>query len=220
MPRWDAITRAESLSEWAVKARHELADRARSYDWAGVFDLLGNPRYADWANATRPGGRSWYAPLHQAAYAGAPVDIAARLIELGAWRALRTTDGERPLDIAHRRGHQHLQETLEPPRLIDVPDHELRPIQELFHGLIRARAGKLVDEHRLRLPELEVLLETPGGASGFSVPGMHGGFTFALVVEDGRARLTTESWSRVVGGSGQRHQITADGVTLIEEGFV
>ena len=28
------------------------------------------------------------------------------------------------------------------------------------------------------------------------------------------------SWSRVVGGSGQRHEITADATLLIDEGFV
>ncbi|MEU5943398.1 ankyrin repeat domain-containing protein [Micromonospora sp. NPDC047548] len=218
--RWDGITRSESLSEWAATARHELADRARAYDWAAVFDLLGEPRYAEWANAARPGGRSWYAPLHQAAYGGAPVEVARRLIEVGAWRALRTADGERPVDIARRQGHHHLREPLEPPRLVDVPDDELRRVQEHFHGLICHRAGKLVDEHRLRLPELEVLLETPGGGSGFSVPGMYGGFSFTLAVEDGRARLTTESWSRVVGGSGQRHEITVGGVDLVAEGFV
>jgi hypothetical protein len=35
-----------------------------------------------------------------------------------------------------------------------------------------------------------------------------------------RRTLAVESWSRVVGGSGQRHHITGDGVVLVEEGFV
>ncbi|WP_446212932.1 hypothetical protein [Micromonospora sp. IBSANI012] len=218
--RWDGITRSTSLSAWAVKARHELADRARAYDWDGVSAVLAEPRNADWINAARLDGTSWYAPLHQAANAGAPVEVVRRLVELGAWRALRTADRERPLDIAVRLGHEHLRQVLTPPRLIDVPDHELRAVQEHFHGLIRARVGDLVDEHRLRLPELEVLLETPRGGALFSVPGMYGGFNFTLAVEDDRAKLTTESWMRVVGGSGQRHEITANEVILVEEGFV
>jgi hypothetical protein len=32
--------------------------------------------------------------------------------------------------------------------------------------------------------------------------------------------LVSERWSRVVGGSGQRHEITANGCTLVEAGFV
>lgn len=35
-----------------------------------------------------------------------------------------------------------------------------------------------------------------------------------------RNRLIVESWSRVVGGSGQAHVITESGSVLVEEGFV
>jgi hypothetical protein len=45
---------------------------------------------------------------------------------------------------------------------------------------------------------------------------MYGGFSFWLE-EDA---LIVESWSRVVGGSGKRHRIDADGTTLLEAGFV
>ena len=34
------------------------------------------------------------------------------------------------------------------------------------------------------------------------------------------AKLVAESWCRVVGGSGQRHEITPAGSRLVEEGFV
>jgi hypothetical protein len=32
--------------------------------------------------------------------------------------------------------------------------------------------------------------------------------------------LITESWRRIVGGSGKRHKIAAEGIELLEEGFV
>ncbi|MEV4488638.1 ankyrin repeat domain-containing protein [Micromonospora coxensis] len=217
---WDGITRGTSLSDWALTARNELADRARAYDWAGVLTVLAAPGAWGWVNATRPDGTSRWAPLHQAARAGAPVEVVQRLVELGAWRGLRTADGERPVDIAVRAGHAHLTEVLTPPRLLDVPDGELRAVQEHFHGLIRARVGALVDEHRLRLPELEVLLEMPPDDTWFAVPGMYGGFTYRLAVDEGRAKLTTESWMRVVGGSGRRHEITQEEVVLVAQGFV
>ena len=50
----------------------------------------------------------------------------------------------------------------------------------------------------------------------FPYPGMYGGFTMSIR-ED---RLVVESWSRGVGGSGQRHVITVRGCELVEEGFV
>ena len=40
----------------------------------------------------------------------------------------------------------------------DVPDKVLRAIQKNFHAVIHERAGKLVDEHQLALPELAPLL--------------------------------------------------------------
>jgi len=45
---------------------------------------------------------------------------------------------------------------------------------------------------------------------------MYGGSSITLV-QDG---LDVESWSRVVGGSGQAHHITTDATALIDEGFV
>ncbi|XVU28224.1 hypothetical protein ACQPZJ_14615 [Actinoplanes sp. CA-054009] len=75
---WDGITRAESLSEEAARLRHDLADRARGYDWPGVFALLAEFRAVSLVNTSRPDGRSWFAPLHQAAHGGAPVEVTAR----------------------------------------------------------------------------------------------------------------------------------------------
>lgn len=48
---------------------------------------------------------------------------------------------------------------------------------------------------------------------------MYGGFHVRL--EPGQpVRLIAESWSRVVGGSGQRHAITDAATELLDEGFV
>jgi hypothetical protein len=54
------------------------------------------------------------------------------------------------------------------------------------------------------------------------VPGMYGGFSYRLEVAGVEAKLVSESWSRVVDGSGQRHEITSAGSQLVEveEGFV
>jgi hypothetical protein len=49
---------------------------------------------------------------------------------------------------------------------------------------------------------------------------MYGGFKYWFEESSSPARLICESWCRVVDGSGQRHQIDADGYRLVEEGFV
>lgn len=215
---WDGVTRSATLSKWAAMARHELADCAKQYDWTGAFAIL--TEFPELINSSRPDGRSWYAPLHQAAHGGAPVDVVERLVRHGAWRLLRTAGGDLPAEIARRRGHAHLLALLEPRQLVDLLAEELSEIQHRFHAVIRGRAGELVDEHRLRLPDLAVLTECEPPAAWFAVPGMHGGFKFQLEPDRAGWRLVSESWIRVVGGSGQRHEITTHGARLAAEGFV
>lgn len=94
---------ADARSEFA-DARSEFADAAKAYDWPRVFELV--PENKDFINSCRPGGKSLFAPLHQAAYGGVPVDVVRRLVDLGAWRTLQNACGERAVDVAERRRHQ------------------------------------------------------------------------------------------------------------------
>lgn len=215
---WDGVTRADSLSEDAANARLRLADAARSGDWPTVLEIL--TTNSEFINSCRPGGKSSYAPLHQAAYGGAPADIVGQLIEQGAWRTLQNARGERPLDVAERKGHRWLQEILTPKLNHTVPIGVLLRIQSNFHEVIRGRIDRELPKHSLRLPELEPLLELERPQMWFPVPGMYGGFSYRLESTGVDARLVAESWSRVVGGSGQRHEITSEGSRLVDEGFV
>ncbi|MGC9258768.1 MAG: hypothetical protein ACP5I8_01640 [Phycisphaerae bacterium] len=101
-----------------------------------------------------------------------------------------------------------------------IPEDTLLAIQQHFHAVIRERAGNLVDEHRVELPDLRPLLTSDEPKAWFPVSGMYGGFSYWLEGEGDDAKLITESWCRVVGGSGQRHEITGQGSRLIAEGFV
>ena len=215
---WDGITRAEPLNDWAATARSALADAAKAYNWPRVFELISEHR--EFVNSCRPGGKSLFAPLHQAAHAGAAVEVVHRLIELGAWRTLQNARGERPVDVAERKGHQHLREVLEPVLKHRVPHGVLLNIQSHFHEVIRGRIDRKLPDHGLRLPELEPLLELDRPQMWFPVPGMYGGFSYRLESPGVEAKLISESWCRVVGGSGQRHEITSEGSRLVEEGFV
>ena len=103
---------------------------------------------------------------------------------------------------------------------MEVSSGTLKAIERQFHKVIRSRAAGLVDEHRLVLPDLTELLDTDAPKAWFPVPGMYGGFSYWLEGEKSETRLVTESWCRVVEGSGQRHIITAAGSQLVDEGFV
>lgn len=215
---WDGITRPETLTDSAATIRCTLADAAKAYDWPGVIKLVSEHRQL--INSCRPGGKSLFAPLHQAAHAGAPVEIVHRLIEIGAWRTLQNARGERPVDVAERQGRHHLREVLEPVLKHRVPLGILLRIQSHFHQVIRGRIDRPIPNHGLRLPELEPLLELERPQMWFPVPGMYGGFSYRLESFGVEAMLVSESWSRVEGGSGQRHDITSEGSRMIEEGFV
>lgn len=217
-PVWDGVTLPETLGEDSVRARQGLAAAAKDYDWTRVLAILSE--HPEWVNTTRPGGTSLYAPLHQAAHGGAPVEIVRRVIGLGAWRTLQNIRGERPVDIAERRGHSHLLGILVPDPKRHVPLGILLRIQAHFHAVIRGRAEREVQQHGLRLPELEPLLEFDDLRVWFAVPGMYGGFSYRLEAEGVEAKLVSESWIRVVQGSGERHEITSAGSQLVAEGFV
>jgi hypothetical protein len=97
---------------------------------------------------------------------------------------------------------------------------ELLRIQELFHGLIRSRAREGRIKVPEALPEITSDLLAEAKPRWFAVTGMYGGFNYRLIEKDGHLELITESWSRVVGGSGMRHSITEKEIILREAGFV
>lgn len=217
---WDGIRRAETLNDWAATARGALANGAKAYDWPRVFELISEHR--EFANSYRPGGKSLFAPLHQAAHAGAPVEVVHRLIGMGVWRTLQNVRGERPVDVTERKGHQHLRQVVEPVLKHRFPLGVLLKIQSHFHELIRGRIDRELPGQGLRLPELERLLELDldRPQMWFPVPGMYGGFSYRLGSIGVDAKVVSQSWCRVVGGSGQRHEIGSEGGRVVEEGFV
>lgn len=215
---WDGITKSKVLRDDEVAVRHQLADAAKAYNWKETLKVL-NKR-SDLINVTRPDGRALYTPLHQAAHGNAPIKLVQQMIAMGAWRTLKNADGERPVDIARRKKHHRIVQLLEPVYKIRVPLDLLQNIQQHFHATILSRAKDLIEKSGMRLPELEPLLEINPPQMWFPIPGMYGGFNYWLDGKGNEAKLTSESWCRVVGGSGQRHEITSKESILVNEGFV
>jgi hypothetical protein len=218
---WDGVSlyieATNHPSDWA----NQLADACKAARWDDVFNLFKTfPHLDHRINACRPNGKSLYTPLHQAAYCGASEEIVRRLLSLGALRTIQNANGERPVDVAERKGHHHLLKLLKPRFKHHVPLGILLKIQAHFHQAIRSRIDEPLPNHNLRLPELEPLLELKEPAMWFPVPGMAGGFSYKLVQTGVNAKLVSDSWSRMADGSGQRHEITSRGWKLTDEGFV
>ena len=201
------------------QARDAVADVGYRADWNALLALL--RKHPQLANAVRLEGSSHYAPLHQAAWHGAPLSATAGLVGNGAWRMLRNAKGERPIDVAERKGHRHLIDLLRPEIGRGVPNDVLSAVQAAFHATIVGRIGRDREASGLSLPQLGPMLEH--GLEGpwwFPVPGMYGGFSYWLEKDGKDALLISESWNRVIGGSGERHEITASGSRLVATGFV
>ena len=128
------------------------------------------------------------------------MEVAQQLIGVWAWRTLQNARGERPVDVAERRGHRHLLGVLAPALKHLVPVGVLLKIQYHFHAVIRGRIDRQLPDHGLRLPDLEPLLELDRPHMWFPVPGMYGGFSYRLESAGVDAKLVSESWCRVVGG--------------------
>ena len=100
---------------------------------------------------------------------------------------------------------------------------ELKMVEKNFHKLIMERAGNLINKFEIPLPKLtEDLIERTDifDCESFPITGMYGGFFYSLEIENDEYVLITDSWSRILGGSGQTHRITKDNYELIAEGFV
>ncbi|GGV23766.1 hypothetical protein GCM10010277_03560 [Streptomyces longisporoflavus] len=205
---WDGIPDRERLNDWYLEQRDRFSDLARDADWNGVFEKLGEEPW--WVNFPRPGHRSGFAALHQAAWHGADFAVVSRLIAFGAWRTLRARDGRRAVDIARDRGQTHLLQLLEPVEVrLPAPADML---ERHFHALLRERTGSCFEEIEHRLPPLSPLTERPRMEIYFRVVGMMGGFTYWLDEDI----LRVNGRSRMDGDDGDHYRVTPEGWSKIE----
>lgn len=214
-PTWPGGLDADAWRADYVRAADRLAQAAKAGQWPAVFALLDDVQLQLSANQWRIGGSSLFTPLHQAAWWGAPAEVVAELLRRGAWRALRTAAGDRAVDIARGRGHDHLLGAL------DVAD----PAQwdgRRFQGWDRQLAELIAERTEGLAPvawrpvPTELIVAEELESLWCPYPGMYGGFSLSVH----RERLFVESWSRIAGGSGQAHVITERGRTLVDQGFV
>ena len=89
-----------------------------------------------------------------------------------------------------------------------------------FHSHIHERMAEFGLAVENALPSLDDLLRSKNERLWHQVPGMYGGFSYALRAEGKNLVIDVESWSRVLGGSGKHYVISENAATLVSEGFV
>ncbi|MFC5140028.1 hypothetical protein ACFPK1_17440 [Actinomycetospora rhizophila] len=214
---WDAVLERADLEPTVLALRDALSDAVEQGHWAHVATLLDRTDddlpSALSANALRAGDRSGSAPLHHAARQGAHPDVVDDLVARGAWRTLRGADGATPETVARRLGHVSLADRLRPEPAMALDDETVADIETFLRALVEVRTRRL--DRPLRPPQLGPLLEYPGATMWVRVPGMYGGFACRWADDADEPTVEVRSASRVVGGSGRTHHVTAEGVALV-----
>lgn len=219
---WDSVLERSDLKPDVLALRDALSDAIEQGSWAHVAYLLDRTEHdlpsALSANALRVGDTSGMAPLHHAATQGAHPDVVDDLVARGAWRTLRTSDGETAEATARRLGHVELAEQLRPRPAMEIDEETVADLEIFLRALVEVRTRRLA--RRSRPPQLGPLIEHPEATMWVGVPGMYGGF--ACRWAEGVAEPTVEvrSWSRVTAGSARAHHITVEGIELVTRGLL
>lgn len=215
---WCGIVKSDMFSKDLQILIKKLEQVIKAHEWDEMFTVL--EKKPELINICFLDNPSWLAPIHQLALENSPSEVIGRILSMGAWRTLKTINGDKAIDIANKKGYRHLAKLLEPVYRHTADIKVLSEIQKHFHQVIIGRINVIPDWQSLRLPDLEVLLENKKPHMWFSVPGMYGGFNYKLVFKGKTVKLISESWVRIVDGSGERHEITSEGSKLVEQGFV
>ncbi|KAJ7041809.1 hypothetical protein C8F04DRAFT_1078810 [Mycena alexandri] len=170
---WHGATRQFGEETQYTRKRSKLSNAVYQYMHSDLHAVLNYARMEynqDWVNcirlasgSTNPSG---YAPIHQAAWHGVSVEEVQRLLDLGAWRTLRTIKSDlTPLDIARQFQHAHLYNILAPVIHHPLPSKTILNLEQSLHQVIQTECN-LNDEdvewmHKsaTRYPEVTLLTE-------------------------------------------------------------
>mmetsp|Transcript_414 Transcript_414/g.484 ORF Transcript_414/g.484 Transcript_414/m.484 type:complete len:217 (-) Transcript_414:469-1119(-) len=207
---WDGVNAKGVEQAYVDKNKDILANATFKGDWTAVLKFL--DEHGSLINSTRPGSRSGFVPLHQAAYLGAPAAVAESLIEKGAWRSLRDLEGDRPVDIARRNKRDaNLVALLEPVNHHNIPQEVVVKLEEYLHQAMHN--WPIMEKANFRLPQVSVLMELSSGTLSVPTPGLFGGWQVSILCDGEDAKLKATMSSRMAGSA--TYEISKTGINEI-----
>jgi Ankyrin repeats (many copies) len=222
--RWQGILKADILPGNEVTVGNRLADFAKNGDWPEVFMVLEDETDYVLPYQWRPGGKSWFTVLHQAAWHGASLQVVDKLIKRGALRSLQDAKRRTAFDVAMERGHSHLFKRLHPSQPPVDPFRLSQLDQRLAEFIYQSPfLVEMVDTGNftappdwsklLRCPPVQILPELRQQRVWFPI-GVDWGFRVTLH----QGFLEVIIWNTKFHVS-LAHIVTADDVILVDEGF-
>ncbi|KAK3089285.1 hypothetical protein FSP39_002358 [Pinctada imbricata] len=223
MEDYPIIVFATQLRDDHVQSIENVARLAEQHQWQDLIKVL-RDRYDLINMCSLPKDQSdlpnltLLTPLHHAVIGKAPKEVFEELLKLHASRTYKNKEGLTAYDIGKSNGlDEDILKMIEIPEEIRKQEIEIKNMEEGLHKLILDRVEHLIQETGIQLPQLSYLFEF--GSFLYHVPLMYGSFSVKKAKKD--KGIMVESWSRIVGGSGQRHRINKKGkIKLKAEGFM
>ena len=215
---WDGITQAKTIHAEAAQTRHALASAASAAmaSRTGVADptspvgKLFATRRICLVRSAAPGCLARRSLRHRTA-----VPWSRRLAhppERAGRTSCRRRRSARP-PTSDRRADPCVQAPRASGSATDSPG-------AIPHGYPRSSETTDLRSTSSACPSWSHCWNWTGQRCGSPYRGCTVGSSYWLETDGVEPRLIAESWCRVVGGSGQRHEVTPSGSQLLEEGFV
>ena len=211
--QWNGITKPGIYSKDYENTVQIMFSKLKNSEWSSVIEIASAD--INLVNCVRPGSDSFYTILHGAARIGAPIEVIEKIIELGAFRTMKTKNGETAFDLAIKYGNDELVPLLIPKLNFESEQNTLKLIEKNLHLLITKETEGLIYKHLLRLPDINVLLEIQQyDMVYFPIPGMMGGVFFSFNVKNNNALLYVQIESRMWGGA-DYYEVSVDGYRVL-----
>lgn len=181
---WPGVVDRASKTDFEFETCCYLDDMAKAGNWAKVLEILEQPELKGVANVnqSRPASTSRSSVLHHAAATDAPPDVIEALLQRGAFRSLRDSDGKTAHEIALdiSPSTSDLLKPVPSPLSEDRRAVLTENLAQVIDDWIQPLFGKKSPRQILRYPPVEVLHEAPNQELWLQVPGMLGGLRLIL----------------------------------------
>jgi len=208
-----------------IQGLQSLTKESTEDDWDEVLRGFGmmasyNNYAFVWNGDTKEGFPSQrWSVIHHMAYLSAPKEIVEGYKNKGHFLGYKDFEGRTALEHVSNDKDEDYKDLYKPKyKLENIDFDKIKKIEKQFHAVILSRTdfgvAGLIEKNNVILPDLSCYLESTAEYSVFfPVPGMYGGFNGIFNFSEDKKdilSLTTDSFCRIAGGSGESHECTED----------